>query len=266
MSGCSDIGILSRIVATKKSEVKAARAQDPLDGWKGELADLPPTRDFHKALNRGGQGAIRVIAEIKKASPSKGVIRDDFNPQELARAYTAGGASAISVLTDRDYFMGDLDYLRQVREVTDLPLLRKDFTIDPYQIYEARRYGADAVLLIAAILTDGEMRSFIEHADSVGLAALVEVHTAEELARAAAVGARIIGVNNRNLDTFETDIETTYKLDAGMPEGVIRVSESGISERAQVARLEEAGIDAILVGESLMRQDDVEKALKKLLP
>ncbi|MBI5136549.1 MAG: indole-3-glycerol phosphate synthase TrpC [Nitrospirae bacterium] len=263
MNGTPDV--LARIVATKREEVAAAKARRPLAAWSSELESLPPTRDFRAAITRTG-GPARVIAEVKKASPSKGVIREHFDPVAIATAYRAGGASAISVLTDEKYFQGSPEYLKAVRRAVDLPLLRKDFTIDPYQIHEARLWGADAVLLIAAILTTAQLRAWRELAASLGLAALVEVHTAAELESAVASGADIIGINNRNLVTFETRLETTYELVKGIPDGVAKVSESGIFTRAEVRALEaRGGIDAILVGEALMRQDDVAAALRGLI-
>jgi len=263
--GISPGGILEKIVATKRREVAEAKARAPLSGWQAELANLPPARDFRTAIRRRGNGLARVIAEVKKASPSKGLIRADFDPVAIADGYWKGGAAAISVLTDRDYFQGAPEYLRQVRAAVDLPLLRKDFTIDAYQIYEARRWGADAVLLIAAILTDAELRDLGDVARSLGLAALVEVHTAQERDRALAAGADIVGINNRDLNSFETSLDTTFRLLDGIPQHVVRVSESGIASSEQVRALEAAGVDAILVGESLMRQDDVTRGLMALI-
>ncbi len=257
--------VLARIVATKRRELARDQAEAPLDQWRHTLDALPPTRDFAAAIRRNG-GPARVIAEVKKASPSKGVIRADFDPVAIATAYQAGGASAISVLTDVDYFQGSPDYLKAVRKAVDLPLLRKDFTIDPYQIYQARLWGADAVLLIAAILTTGQLAEYRELAAELGLAALVEVHTAPELDSAIASGAGIIGINNRNLSSFETTLETTYELVRGIPDRAIKISESGIFTAEQVRELEQrGGIDAILVGESLMRQDDMTQAVKTLI-
>jgi len=257
--------VLACIVETKRAELDKARGEAPLAAWVDSLADLPPARDFAGALKRGPADPIRVIAEVKKASPSKGVIRADFDPVAIARAYASGGAAALSVLTDRDYFQGSLDYLDSVRKAVDLPLLRKDFTIDPYHVYEARRHGADAVLLIAAVLDDGELSDLLALADRLGMAALVEAHTEAELERGLKAGARIVGINNRDLATFDTTLETTYRLLAGIPADVAKVSESGIETREQVARLEAAGLDAVLVGESLMRRPDVGAALSALL-
>jgi indole-3-glycerol phosphate synthase len=255
---------LGRIVATKRDEVARAKAEDPLERWQADLAALAPPRDFAAAIRRTPGDPIRVIAEVKKASPSKGLIRADFDPVAIALAYAGGGAAALSVLTDETYFQGGLDDLDAVRGVVSLPVLRKDFTIDPYQVYETRRHGADAVLFIVAILEDGKLKDLMGLAASLGLAALVEVHTEAEMERALGAGARIVGINNRDLATFETSIETTERLLPAIPHGVVRISESGIDARAQVAALEAAGVDAVLVGESLMRQPDVGVALKAL--
>jgi len=258
--------VLARIVATKVDEVAEAKQDRPLESWIAELDQMPPTCDFKAAITRGGDGPARVIAEVKKASPSKGIIRADFDPVAIATGYEQGGAAAISVLTDVDYFQGSPKYLMAVRQAVDLPLLRKDFTIDPYQIYEARRWGADAVLLIAAILKEDQLREYRLLANSLGLAALVEVHTAPELTVAVASGADIIGINNRNLSTFDTSLDTTYELVKGVPENTVKVSESGIFTADQVRELEQrGGIDAILVGESLMRQGDVSVAVQALI-
>lgn len=262
MTGGGDI--LSRIVATKREEVAAAKERHPLSEFQAGLVELPPPRDFAGAIRRAPSDPVRVIAEVKKGSPSKGIIRDDFDPMQIARAYQAGGAAALSVLTDEHYFLGHLENLEKVRSTSSLPMLRKDFTIDSYQIYEARLYGADAVLLIAAILSDGEIFAFQAIAKSLGMAALVEVHTEEELDRVLGEGADIVGINNRNLATFETDLDTTRKLAARIPQGIIKVSESGIFTHEQVLEVGAAGIDAVLVGESLMRQDDVETAIREL--
>lgn len=257
--------VLACIIDTKRQELKRARTEAPLSAWVDDLERMPPPRDFAAALRRGPGDPVRVIAEVKKASPSKGVIREDFDPAAIARAYADAGAAAISVLTDRDYFQGSLENLERVREAVDLPLLRKDFTIDPYQVYEARRHGADAVLLIAAVLDDGELKELLAVAGRLGLSALVEVHTAAELERALGAGARLVGINNRDLATFDTTLATTYELLKGIPDDVVRVSESGIRTRDEVRELEAAGLDAILVGESLMRRPDVGAALRELL-
>lgn len=221
----------------------------------------PRARGFARALATPG---ISLIAEVKKASPSKGVIREDFHPAEIARGYEQAGAAAISVLTDEKYFQGHLTYLDEVREAATLPLLRKDFIIHPAQIFEAVG-RADAVLLIVAALTHQELVEFLAVATECGLGTLVEVHDREELDIALEVGAPVIGINNRNLRTFAVDLQTTFRLRPAIPQGHLVVSESGIRTHAQVAELEAAGIDAILVGEALMAQAEIEAGVHALL-
>ncbi len=255
--------ILDRIVADKRVEIATAREQISLRELEAQVAAAPPPRDFFAALS--GDGPIRLIAEIKKASPSKGVIRPNFNPTEIARIYADHGAACLSVLTDRPYFQGSLEYLRQVRQAVDLPLLRKDFILDPYQLWEARAAGADAVLLIAECLDDCQLRSLHNQALELELCPLVELYEPENLPRVLEAGARLIGVNNRNLRTFEVDFDHVLRLRQQLPPECLVVAESGISTRADVERLEAAGIDAMLVGESLMRQDDLGEAVDRLL-
>lgn len=210
--------------------------------------------------------SLRVIAEIKKASPSKGILREDFEPVAIAKTYEACGAAAISVLTDNRFFQGSIDYLRAVRSVSTLPILMKDFIIDPYQLYQARACGADAVLLIAAILDRNRLSALIEMSGSLGLAALVEIHSAEELATALAANADIIGINNRDLKTFQVTVETTRRLAPLISPGKLIVSESGIDSREMMRALaEDAGVHAFLVGEALMRSPDIGAALRSLL-
>lgn len=206
-----------------------------------------------------------LIAEVKKASPSKGLIRADFHPVEIAQAYERAGADCISVLTDKPYFQGSDAYLRRVQESVSCPVLRKDFTIDALQIYEARVIGADAVLLIAAILNDDQLREFMQLARDLGMDALVEVHDRRELERALTAGADFIGINNRDLRTFETSLEVSAKLLADIPDSVTKVSESGISKKEEIDWLYEAGADAVLVGEHFMRQPDVGAAVEALM-
>jgi indole-3-glycerol phosphate synthase len=210
-------------------------------------------------------GRIRVIAEVKKASPSKGVIRPDFAPAELARAYARAGAHAISVLTDEPFFQGSLDHLAAVREAVDLPVLRKDFHVDPYQLWEARAAGADAVLLIAAALQPAEFLCFLELSRELTLAALAEVHTRQELEMALECGAQLVGINNRDLQSFAVSLEATFGLIPHVPPEVVLLSESGISRPEEVERLASAGVDGILVGEGLLRHADVGKALQDLV-
>ena len=262
--------ILEKIVWEKDREVAAARERVPLEKLKQQVADLPAPRDFSAAL-RAACRKPAVIAEIKKASPSKGVIREDFDPEALARAYAAGGASCLSVLTDRQFFQGGFEVLVQVRQVVDLPLLCKDFILSPYQLFQARAAGADAALLIAAILSDQDMAYLLKVARALGLTLLVEVHDATEMERVLALeGVQLIGINNRNLATFETDLATTEQLTASYGEqirakGCLLVSESGLASRDDLDRVQSAGADAVLVGEALMRQADVTAALETLI-
>jgi len=262
--------ILEQIVWEKDREVTAARDRVPLDQLKRQVAELPAPRDFVAAL-RAACRKPAVIAEVKKASPSKGVIREDFDPEAIARGYAAGGASCLSVLTDKPFFQGGFDVLVQVRQVVELPLLCKDFILSPYQLYQARAAGADAALLIAAILTDVDMAYLLKVARSLGLAVLVEVHDAAELERVLALdGVQLIGINNRDLATFHTDLATTEQLmaqygDQVRAKGALLVSESGLFSRDDLDRVQSAGADAVLVGESLMRQPDVTAALEALI-
>jgi indole-3-glycerol phosphate synthase len=262
--------ILEKIVWEKDREVAAARERVPLEKLKQQVADLPAPRDFSAAL-RAACRKPAVIAEIKKASPSKGVIREDFDPEAIARAYAAGGASCLSVLTDRQFFQGGFEVLVQVRQVVDLPLLCKDFILSPYQLFQARAAGADAALLIAAILSDQDMAYLLKVARALGLSLLVEVHDATEMERVLALeGVQLIGINNRNLATFETDLATTEQLTASYGEqirakGCLLVSESGLASRDDLDRVQSAGADAVLVGEALMRQADVTAALETLI-
>jgi indole-3-glycerol phosphate synthase len=255
--------ILDTIIAHKRKELAAEQAQVPLTKLETEITNLPPTRDFRSAIT--GSGTVKLIAEVKKKSPSKGIIREDFHPVSIAETYVENGAAAISVLTDKHFFAGELDYLRAIRDAVNVPLLRKDFTIDPYHIYQARLAGADAILLIVAALTAAELRKFMDVADSLSLASLVEVHTPEELTIALDVDAQIIGINNRDLHTFHTDIATTFRLRDTIPADKIVVSESGIYSRDDVMKLREAGVHAMLVGESLMRSPDIGQQVRCLI-
>ena len=253
--------ILQKIVENKREEVARQKEILPLGELRQMLADRPPTRDFEGAIR--DRGCV-VIAEVKRSSPSKGLIREDFNPIEIAGIYEDNGASAISILTERKFF-GNAAYVPQISRVVGLPLLRKDFIIDPYQINETRVLGADALLLIARLLEAGELRDFIGLASELGLAALVEVHNAADMEKAVSSGARIVGINNRDLATFRTDLEVSIRLARRIPKGITVVSESGIDSRGDIEKLMEAGIDAFLVGESLMREKDVGKKLRELL-
>jgi len=253
--------ILARIVARKREELASSAGLRPELERRAEVARAG-RRDFRGAL---AKSAPAIISEIKKASPSKGLLSTDFDPVRIARQYEGGGASALSVLTDRSFFQGSLDDLCAAREAVSLPVLRKDFTLDEFHIVEAAAHGADAVLLIAAILEEKQIRDFRELAQRYGMAALVEVHDSRELEVAAAAGADVIGVNNRNLDTFEVRLETSLELAERMPEGVLRVSESGIHSAADVRRLQAAGYQAFLVGEHLMKSGDPAGALRALV-
>lgn len=255
--------ILDKIVQTKRREVEASQARMPLEELEAQAAEAPPVRDFRAAL--AGPGPVRLIAEVKKASPSAGVIRPDFDPIAIARAYQSHGAACLSVLTDAPYFQGHLSYLARIRAAVAIPILRKDFLIDEYQIVEARMAGADAVLLIAEILDDDQLSALLARARSLGMAALVEFYDPDNLSRVLAAGADLVGINNRDLRTFTTDLEHTLRLRDQVPPEVLLVSESGIHHRSDVERLEAAGISAILVGESLMRQPDIGQAVERLL-
>ena len=255
--------ILDTIIAHKRKELAVEQTQVPLADLETKVVNLPSTRNFQEAIT--GNETVKLIAEVKKKSPSKGIIREDFHPVSIAETYVKNGAAAISILTDRHFFAGELDYLRAIREVVDVPLLRKDFTIDPYHIYQARVAGADAVLLIVAALTAAQLRTFMGIAASLSLACLVEVHTREELEIALDVDAQIIGINNRDLRTFHTDIATTFRLREAIPADKVVVSESGIYAREDVMKLQGAGIHAMLVGESLMRSPDIGEQVRRLL-
>jgi indole-3-glycerol phosphate synthase len=255
--------ILEKIVATKRKEVEEAIRIRPLRDLMRKADAAPPARDFLAPL-RGGL-PIRLIAEVKKASPSKGVIREDFQPVEIAKLYAKHGASCISVLTDRDYFQGSLTYLEDIRAAVDLPLLRKDFIVHPYQIFEARVAGADAVLLIAECLTRQELRGLFQLVRELGMRALIEFCLPENLDNVLNTDAELIGVNNRNLKTFEVNLEHTVRMRRQIPSEKIVVGESGIYTAADAIHLENHNVQAMLVGESLMRQADIGSAVQALL-
>jgi indole-3-glycerol phosphate synthase len=255
--------ILDKIVATKREEIARAKAARAAEDLRAALDTVPPVRDFFAPL--AADGPVKLIAEIKKASPSAGVIRHDFDPRAIAKTYAEHGATCLSVLTDEPYFQGKLEYLTQVRAAVELPLLRKDFILDSYQLLEARLAGADAVLLIAECLEDCDLRKLHHEAIELGLTPLVELYEPQNVARVVEAGATLIGINNRNLQTFETDLQHTIRLRRELPDECVVVAESGIQTAADVARLAEAGVDAILVGESLMRQPDIGAAVDALL-
>jgi len=255
--------ILDQIVATKRVEIARAKAAVPEAELRAALADAPPVRNFFNPL--AAPGPIKLIAEVKKASPSAGVIRAYFDPVEIAKTYEAHGATCISVLTDERHFQGRLEYLAQIRAAVALPVLRKDFILDVYQLVEARAAGADAVLLIAECLDDCNLRKLFNSACELGMTPLVELYEPENLQRVFDAGATLIGVNNRNLHTFEVDLEHTIRMRQRVPDECVLVGESGIKSHADVRRLEAAGVDAILVGESLMRESDIGAAVDRLL-
>jgi indole-3-glycerol phosphate synthase len=257
--------ILDKIVAVKREEIAAALVRKPLNVMRADAESRVLTRDFEGALRAkitAGQAAV--IAEIKKASPSKGVLRADFIPADIAQSYAEHGASCLSVLTDKQFFQGSVDFLKQARASCDLPVLRKDFMVDPYQIYEARAMGADAILLIAACLDDSQMADMEAVAHRLDMAVLVEVHDRAELDRALKLKTRLVGINNRNLKTFEVSLQTTLDLLPHVPADRLLVTESGILSSDDVKRIREAHVNAFLVGEAFMRANEPGEALAKL--
>jgi indole-3-glycerol phosphate synthase len=257
--------ILNKILATKREEIAAALAKKSLEALRDQAYDEPDPRDFVGNLVRKTDAdKAAVIAEIKKASPSKGVIRENFNPAEIAKSYEKGGAACLSVLTDVQYFQGSAEYLKQARAACKLPVLRKDFMIDPYQIYEARAMGADCILLIAAALELNQMRLLEDTSHNLGMAVLVEVHNADELEFALQLETPLIGINNRNLRTFDVSLQTTLDLLEKMPEDRFVVTESGIFTSEDVALMRSHNVHAFLVGEAFMRRDDPGAELAKV--
>ena len=257
--------VLEKIAAYKAEEVRELKANISTADMRAKALATQRPRGFKAALDRVGETGPALIAEVKKASPSKGLIREDFDPVAIAKAYTDGGAACLSVLTDTPSFQGSMDILRNVRAATDLPILRKDFMLDPIQVYEARAAGADAILIILSMTDDKTNRILMDAAKEMDLDILVETHDADEIRRAVALGADLIGINNRNLKTFETTLDTFTALAGLVPHGPTLVAESGIFTNEHILRLASDGASAYLVGESLMRQDDVKEATQKLL-
>lgn len=257
--------MLARILATKQEEVAAGKATHSLSDLQARAGAQTPPRGFRAALDARARTGYALIAEIKKASPSKGLIRADFDPPAHARAYAAGGAACLSVLTDRDYFQGSSEYLVAARAACPLPVLRKDFMVDPWQVLEARAMGADAILIIVAALDDAQMAEIEDAALGLGMDVLVEVHGFDEMERASRLRSRLIGVNNRNLRTFEVDFQRTFELVASAPADCTFVAESGIRSRAELDAMAEHDIRCFLVGEALMREPDVEAATRALI-
>ena len=263
--GSSTSNILNKILDTKREEIRLTSGYRSLSELEVEVQSAPSVRDFEEAIrSKIAAGQSAVIAEVKKASPSKGVIREHFDPIEIAQSYERHGAACLSVLTDRDYFMGAAEYLVAARSATQIPVLRKDFIIDPYQIYEARCMGADCILLIVAALEQSQMENLERVAMQLGMSVLVEAHSREEFERATRLQTTLIGVNNRDLRSFETSLQTTLSLLSDLPSGRILITESGIHSREDVALMRDRGVNAFLVGEAFMRQQDPGLALKSL--
>jgi indole-3-glycerol phosphate synthase len=254
--------MLDKIIAQKREEVNQRKKVAPTSYLRDRIAHRKPPLDLASAL-KGDH--LRLIAEVKQASPSRGILSPNLNPTKLARTYAASGAAAISVLTEANYFMGSIEHLAAIKEVVGLPLLRKDFIFDPYQVYESRAYGADALLLIAAILSQGQLKELISLSHSLGLRCLVEAHNEGEVERAVLSKTEIIGINNRDLNTFVVDINTTRRLRPLIPKEKIVVSESGIKSRRDIEKLGNWGVDAVLVGEALVTAGDVRAKMKELL-
>jgi indole-3-glycerol phosphate synthase len=258
--------VLARICADTRAEVIRRRAAAPIDELRRRISHVGPTRGFGAALKQATMdGRFGLVAELKKASPSGGVIRQDFDAAALARAYQAGGATCLSVLTDGPHFQGSIEHLKAARKAVDLPVLRKDFVLDPWQVYESRAIGADCILLILAALADEQARSLAELARALDLDVLAEVHDRAELERALWLQTSLIGINNRNLKTLKTDLQTTIELAPLVPPDRFLISESGITTHDDVQRLAAGGVNCFLVGESLMRQADVAQAARTLL-
>lgn len=259
---------LDEIVKYKKKELKETKRKVPIIELKKRLDDLPPTKGFKDEFLSPApdhETIARIIAEIKRVSPSKGIIRNDFDPVRIARIYEKEGATAISVLTETHYFKGSADHLQLIRQAVKIPLLRKDFIFDEYQVYEARVWGADAVLLISAILNTHELQKLIHLSRDLGLDCLLEVHNPKDLKKVLATEGEIIGINNRDLHSFEVDINNTLKLIPMIPKGIVVISESGINTREKIIRLQGAGVNGFLIGEALIREQDIGMKLRDFL-
>jgi indole-3-glycerol phosphate synthase len=259
------MGILDEILSRKKQRLRNSKARSSITELKARIADVGKTRDFESAIKRSGGGKIRLIAEIKKASPSKGIIRTDFDLQSIAQTYEEKAANAVSVLTEEDFFQGSLSFLPEVKKTLSKPILRKDFIFDEYQIYESRASEADAILLIAAVLERNQAEEYLHLAGELGLAVLFEVHDFKELEMAIRTGCVIIGVNNRNLKTLKIDMVTSLSLRKEIPPGKIVVSESGIRTREDVLKLEAAGFDTMLIGTTFMEAEDIGTKIDELM-
>ncbi|PCH83252.1 MAG: indole-3-glycerol-phosphate synthase [Piscirickettsiaceae bacterium] len=258
--------VLKKILARKQEEITERSAQVSIDQLKRQIETASPVRGFVRAIQQKlATGQSAVIAEVKKASPSKGLLREHFVPAEIAKSYQAGGAACLSVLTDKDFFQGSEAYLKQARAACELPVIRKDFIVDPYQVYEARAMGADCILLIVAALDDEPLRQLHDLANELGMDVLVEVHNADELQRALKLDLLLVGINNRNLRTFETSLQTTLDLLSAIPDNVVVVSESGLHKTADIALLREHQVNTFLIGEAFMREVDPGEALRKLV-
>ena len=254
--------ILNKIIEEKKREIKSSKSSASFKELRKRAADMLENREFKKSL---ANDSINLIAEIKKASPTKGIIRENFNPVEIAKIYQDNGATAISVLTDKTFFQGDIQYLNQIRKNVSLPLLRKDFIIDEFQLYEAKAFGADAALLIAAVLDKNQLSEYLDLSKEIGLENIVEVHSFKDLEKAMYCESEIIGINNRDLDTFDVSLKITFDLVREIPEDKIIISESGINTHEDILELKKSGVNAFLIGEALMKEKDIGKKLKELI-
>ncbi|MGB2692391.1 MAG: indole-3-glycerol phosphate synthase TrpC [Thermodesulfobacteriota bacterium] len=255
--------ILDEIIENKTSEVEVSKISLPLEQIQEQIKDALPSRNFFQAINP--EGELKIISEVKHASPSKGIFREDFDPVEIAKSYSAGGASAISVLTDEKYFRGSLSYLKSIRAEVETPLLRKDFIVDPYQVYEARLFGADAILLIVAALDQPSLSNLLELTHSLQMNAIVEVHDEHELDRALEADARIIGINNRDLRTFDVNLNVSIKLSKRVPKDKIVIAESGIGSIEDIDNLRAEGVHVFLIGETFMKAPDPGQKLAELI-